>query len=153
MLCHLGVPRLERDRWTMIVDGLAARQLTIRFADLLRYPKVELTSFHQCAASPLQPHEPTRRICNIAWAGARLADILTDCKPNAAARYVWSYGADYGAFGGVDVDAYIKDIPIDRVNADVLVAYGMNGEPLKPEYGFPARLVIPDFTEQTASNG
>ena len=145
VLCHLGVPRLYRDAWSLTVDGLATQPLTLHFADLLRYPKTELTSFHQCAGSPLQPFEPTRRICNIRWAGARLADILADCRPNAAARYVWSYGADYGEFGGVEVDTYLKDIPIERVQSDVLIAYEMNGEPLKPEHGFPARLVVPGF--------
>ena len=93
----------------------------------------------------MQPLEPTRRICNVKWAGVRLADILADCGPMTNARYVWSYGADYGEFGGVDVDAYVKDLPIARVQSDVLVAYEMNGEALKPEHGFPARLVVPGF--------
>jgi len=62
-----------------------------------------------------------------------------------AARYIWSYGADFGAFNGVIVDAYTKDLPIARVEADVLIAYEMNGSPLPAENGFPARLVVPGF--------
>ncbi len=145
VLCHLGVPRLDRDAWSLTLDGLAERPLSLRYDDLLRYPKVEIASFHQCAGSPLQPSEPTRRICNVTWGGARLADILADCAPSAAARYVWSYGADYGEFGGVAVESYLKDLPIERVRSDVLIAYEMNGEALSPEHGFPARLVVPGF--------
>jgi len=145
VLCHLGVPRLDRETWTLTVDGLVARPLVVRFDDLLRYPKAEVTSFHQCAGSPLQPFEPTRRVCNITWAGVRLADILAACGPTPSARYVWSYGADYGEFSGDTVDAYIKDLPIDRMSSDVLIAYEMNGASLAPEHGFPARLVVPGF--------
>jgi DMSO/TMAO reductase YedYZ molybdopterin-dependent catalytic subunit len=111
----------------------------------MRYEKVSVTSVHQCAGSPLAPHEPTQRVCNVTWGGARLADLLADCEPRPSARFVWSTGADYGEFSGVSVDAYVKDLPVDRVKSDVLVAYEMNGAPLAPEHGFPARLVVPGF--------
>ena len=100
-------------QWSLTIDGLVERPLTLRFDDLMRYPKTEVTSFHQCAGSPLAPFEPTRRICNIRWGGVRLADVLADCRPSAHAKYIWSYGADFGEFGGVTVDAYVKDLPID----------------------------------------
>jgi DMSO/TMAO reductase YedYZ molybdopterin-dependent catalytic subunit len=145
VLCHLGVPRLDVAHWSLAIAGLVARPLTLTFDDLLRYSKTEITSIHQCAGSPLQPLEPTRRICNLRWGGARLVHVLADCGPHASARYIWSHGADYGEFGGVSVEAYIKDLPIGRVHADVLIAYEMNGAPLPAEHGYPARLVVPGF--------
>ena len=145
VLCHLGVPRLAREDWSLTIDGLVARPRTLSFADLMRYEKISVTSVHQCAGSPLAPHEPTQRVCNITWGGARLADVLADCEILPSARFVWSTGADYGEFDGVVVDAYVKDLPLDRVGSDVLLAYEMNGAPLTPEHGFPARLVVPGF--------
>jgi sulfane dehydrogenase subunit SoxC len=145
VLCHLGVPRLNRESWMLTVDGLVERPLTLRFADLARFPRVTLTSMHQCAGSPLQPLEPTRRICTLTWSGARLSDVLAAARPRAHARFVWSYGADFGTFSGVEVDAYLKDLPLERAHSDVLVAYELNGEPLPPEHGFPARLVVPGY--------
>jgi DMSO/TMAO reductase YedYZ molybdopterin-dependent catalytic subunit len=145
VLCHLGVPRLDRDAWSLSVDGLVTPPLTLRYDDLTRYPKAEIASVHQCAGSPLQSLEPTRRICNVTWGGARLADILADCGVRENASHVWSSGADHGEFGGIAVDAYLKDLPIDRVRSDVLIAYEMNGAALSPEHGFPARLVVPGF--------
>jgi DMSO/TMAO reductase YedYZ molybdopterin-dependent catalytic subunit len=145
VLCHLGIPRLDREQWSLTVDGLVERPATLRFGDLMRYPKTEVTSFHQCAGSPVAPLEPTRRICNITWRGVRLADVLADCRPSAQAKYIWSHGADFGEFGGETVDAYVKDLPIARVEADALIAYEMNGNALAPEHGFPARLVVPGF--------
>src|SRR5262245_27066411 len=145
ILCHLGVPRIERDQWLLTIDGMVERPPTLRFDDLLRYPKTDVTSIHQCCGSPFAPFEPTRRICNVRWSGVRLVDLLADCRPSAAAQYIWSYGADFGEFSGVVVDAYVKDLPIARVEADVLIAYELNGTALPPEHGFPARLVVPGF--------
>jgi DMSO/TMAO reductase YedYZ molybdopterin-dependent catalytic subunit len=145
VLCHLGVPRIAREDWSLAIDGLVLRPRTLSFAELLRYEKVAVTSVHQCAGSPLAPHAPTQRVCNVTWAGARLADILAQCEPRSSARFVWSTGADYGSFDGVSVDAYVKDLPMERVSSDVLVAYEMNGEPLAPEHGFPVRLMVPGF--------
>jgi DMSO/TMAO reductase YedYZ molybdopterin-dependent catalytic subunit len=145
VLCHLGVPRMAREDWSLTIDGLVSSPQTLAFADLLRFPKVATTSVHQCAGSPLAPNEPSQRVCNVKWAGARLADILAACTPHPDASYVWSTGADFGEFGGVSIDAYVKDLPIERVTADVLIAYEMNDAPLAPEHGFPARLLVPGF--------
>lgn len=145
VLCHLGVPRIARDAWSLTVDGLVKTPQVLTFADLVRLPRVEVTTVHQCAGSPLKPNEPSRRVCNVTWGGARLADILSACAPLPSARYLWSTGADFGEFGGVHVDAFVKDLPIERVTADVLIAYEMNGVALAPEHGFPARLAVPGF--------
>ena len=145
VLCHLGVPRIALEDWLLVIDGLVASPLTLTFADLARLPRFEVTSVHQCAGSPLQPTEPTQRVCNVKWGGARLADILSMCGPHTAATYVWSTGADFGRFDGVSVDAYVKDLPIERMTSDVLVAYEMNDVRLTPEHGFPVRLVVPGF--------
>lgn len=145
VLCHLGVPQLDPDAWSLSIDGLVARPMRLSFSDLTAYDPFTITSFHQCAGSPLQPFEPTRRISNVRWGGARLADIIRDCGPTPEARYLWSYGADHGEFGGIDHPAYVKDLPLDRVRSDVLIAYEINGAPLPAEHGFPARLVVPGF--------
>ena len=46
--CHLGVPQIEADAWSLTIDGLAARPLCLRFADVTAYPRRTMTSFHQC---------------------------------------------------------------------------------------------------------
>src|SRR4029450_4348169 len=64
VLCHLGVPRIDREQWSLTIDGLVERPLTLRFNDLERYPKALVTSFHQCAGNPWRPFERTRGACN-----------------------------------------------------------------------------------------
>jgi DMSO/TMAO reductase YedYZ molybdopterin-dependent catalytic subunit len=47
VLCHLGVPLLEADSWSLTIDGLVARPLRLTFSDLKAYPKRTITSVHQ----------------------------------------------------------------------------------------------------------
>jgi DMSO/TMAO reductase YedYZ molybdopterin-dependent catalytic subunit len=65
VLCHLGVPRIERDQWSLTIDGMVERPRTLRFDDLMRYQKTVVTSVHQCCGSPFAPFEPTRRVGNV----------------------------------------------------------------------------------------
>src|SRR5262245_42075085 len=115
VLCHLGVARLTRDEWSLVVDGLVERRMTLSFDDLARYPKLEVASVHECCGSPFAPFEPTRRVTNVTWGGARVADLLANCRPAPGARYLWSYGADSGEFSGVRIDAFCKDLLLERV--------------------------------------
>jgi sulfane dehydrogenase subunit SoxC len=145
VLCHLGIPQLEIHSWSLTIDGLVTRPLHLSFSHLTAYPRHTIASIHQCMGSPLRPSEPTRRISNVHWSGALLSDILEDCGPAPQAKYLWSCGADYGEFGGMYHQAYVKDLPLERVPSDVLIAYELNGAPLPAEHGFPARLVVPGF--------
>jgi len=145
VLCHLGVPRIAPDAWSLSIEGLVERPATLRYDALLRYPRHTVTTVHQCAGSPLAPREPTRRVANVAWGGARLRDVLDDCGVHPQAKFVWSSGLDHGRFDQVEVEAYTKDLPIARVGADVLLAYELNGAPLPAENGFPVRLLVPGF--------
>lgn len=145
VLCHLGVPDIGREDWSLTIDGLVRTPIRIGFADLQEMPQVSVTSVHQCAGSPLKPEVAARRVCNVTWTGVRLRDLFRLCTPSKQASFVWSHGADHGTFHDATVQSYLKDLPIARVDDDVLIATGMNGEPLRPENGFPARLVVPGF--------
>ena len=115
------------------------------FAQLKRFPFSEVQSFHQCAGSPLNPHQPTQRICNVIWGGARVKDVLAKSRVKPGATYLWSSGSDGGVLADTVCPTYMKDLAIDRIGQDVLIAYEMNGKPLLPEHGYPARLVVPGY--------
>jgi DMSO/TMAO reductase YedYZ molybdopterin-dependent catalytic subunit len=145
VLCHLGIPRLDPNAWSLTIDGLLRRPMHLTLDALKSRQRTEIVSVHQCCGSPLEPETPKRRIANVVWGGARLSDILTDTEPGPNARFVWAQGVDYGVFQGVTCDSFLKEFPVARAAADVLIAYEMNGAPLSAEHGFPARLVIPGF--------
>lgn len=60
VLCHLGVPRIDLNQWSLTIDDMVERPRILSFDDLLRYPKFEMTGIHQCCGNPLKPFEPTR---------------------------------------------------------------------------------------------
>lgn len=89
---------------------------------------------------------PTRRVSHVRWGGVDLAALLADAGLSPDARFLWSYGLDGGDFAGTHCDWYLKDLPLERLQAGgVLLAYELNGAPLPAEHGFPVRLVVPGY--------
>jgi sulfane dehydrogenase subunit SoxC len=146
VLAHVGVPRLDAAAWRLTIDGLVREPRSFTFDDIRQLPKVEVESFHQCAGYPADPTIATRRVGNVLWGGADLKALLATLGVAPHARFLWSYGADSGAYDGIRCDPYLKDCPLDRIaQGGVLLAYEINGEPLDAEHGFPLRLVVPGF--------
>lgn len=146
VLCHLGVLEASAaDDWKLEIGGLVEKPFNLTLRELKTFPRYEIVSVHQCAGSPLAPDRPTRRVCNVSWAGVRLDYLLEMVGVERTARFVWSHGADSGEFGGIECGRYVKDLPLSRAASDVLVAYQMNGAELLPEHGFPLRLVVPGY--------
>ncbi|WP_234685062.1 molybdopterin-dependent oxidoreductase [Bradyrhizobium monzae] len=146
VLCHLGVvDGHTADDWRLEIGGLVERPKVLTVRELKSFPRHEIASVHQCAGSPLAPDKPTRRVCNVSWAGVRLDYLLKMVGVERTARFVWSNGADSGEFGGIECGHYVKDLPLSRAANDVLLAYEMNGSGLLPEHGFPLRLVVPGY--------
>jgi sulfane dehydrogenase subunit SoxC len=78
--------------------------------------------------------------------GVDLRTLQGEAGVDKSAHYLWSYGLDYGVFDTTPNEAYVKDLPLQRIeDRDVLVAYELNGDPLPAEHGFPARLLVPGW--------
>src|SRR5262245_63464527 len=88
VLCHLGIPRLDADDWSLLIDGLVRRPVRLTFNELRRRPAVDITSVHKCCGSPLRPEMPMRRLCNVVWTGVRLSALLADCQPDLTAKFL-----------------------------------------------------------------
>jgi DMSO/TMAO reductase YedYZ molybdopterin-dependent catalytic subunit len=144
---HMGSAVVDAERWQLVIDGLVQKPLTLSLADLRRFPQSVVTAFHECYGSPLTP--PVKalwRIGNVEWTGVRLQTLLELTQPLPAARFVWSEGLDRGSFGGRQMDRYQKDLPIEKATyPEVLVAYEINGKPLRKERGGPVRLIVPGW--------
>lgn len=140
---HLGVPDIDVEDWTLVVEGLVERPLRLDMDAVLALGTARLPAVHECFGSPFAPDVPTRAVAQVEWAGVPLAALLDRAAPGAAARHVWFEGADTGSFQGRDGLTYVKDLPLAVARRDVFLAHGMNGEPLRPEHGFPLRAVVP----------
>ncbi|MFH8380236.1 molybdopterin-dependent oxidoreductase [Kitasatospora sp. NPDC018058] len=141
---HLGPhPRLDPDTWSLTVEGLVERPLRLDFRTFQGLPQTRFTAVHECFGNPLRPEVPTRAVTNLEWAGVPLAAVLEPAGPRPEARHVWLEGADRGDFAGESGVGYLKDLPLDQAGAEVVLAHTMNGEPLRPDHGYPVRAVAP----------
>ncbi|ODS94181.1 MAG: hypothetical protein ABS49_12470 [Erythrobacter sp. SCN 62-14] len=78
------------------------------------------------------------------WTGVRLKDVLAKAGIAPGAKRVRFAGLDVPPMEGAP--QFIKSVPIDiALRDDVLVAWGMNGEPLPMMHGFPLRIVVPGW--------
>jgi len=74
----------------------------------------------------------------------RLKDVLEAAGIAGSAVEVLANGADSPTLTGPD---FAKSLPMPKaLDADTLIAFEMNGEPLSRWHGHPARLVVPGWT-------
>jgi sulfite oxidase len=153
---HGPVPALDLAAWRLRVDGLVERPVEYTFEDLVsRHAAVERAATLQCAGFrrtelmavreiPGELPWSAESVATASWGGIRLADVLNEARPTAAARHVGFESCDVVeregrrfAFGGSVSLA-------DAARHDVILAATMNGEPLTAEHGWPLRVVAPN---------
>ncbi len=71
------------------------------------------------------------------WTGVPLSLLLEMAGLQTAGTWIVAEGSEAGKLA--------KSIPIEKALDDVIVAYGQNGEAIRPENGYPLRLVVPGF--------
>ena len=146
VIAHMGVARVDVAQWRLTVDGLVERPFTLDYDALTALPATDVSAVLECFGNPVEPEVATRRVGNVVWRGVRLAHLLERAAVRAEARYVCPEGLDSGSFANVYSERYVKDLPLARaLGPDVLVAWAMNGAPLTPEHGFPARVFVPGY--------
>jgi DMSO/TMAO reductase YedYZ molybdopterin-dependent catalytic subunit len=127
----LSVPRVDPARWRLRVHGMVDRELELTFDDLLARTFVEQDVTIACVSNEVGGN----LIGNARWLGTSLADLLDEAGLDPAATQVV----------GRSIDGWTAGFPTSIVTGrrDSLIAVGMNGEPLPPRHGFPARLIVP----------
>jgi sulfane dehydrogenase subunit SoxC len=146
VICHMAIPEVSPQTWRLEVTGLVDKPISLTLKELRSFPRRTVESFHKCAGSPKAPKVPTRQVANVKWTGVDLRELLHGVGVHHDVSHLWAYGLEYGSFIDVEQAHYLKDIPRSRIEeGDVLVAYEVNGEPLSPKHGAPARLIVPGY--------
>ena len=142
---HGGVPEIEPHQHRVMIHGMVASPRIFTMDDLLRLPSVTRIHFIECGANtgmewgnvavPTVQYSHGMLGCS-EWTGVPLSTLLDECGVDRRrAKYVLAEGADAAAL--------TRSIPMEMALDDVLVVYGQNGEMLRPEQGYPLRLLVP----------
>jgi DMSO/TMAO reductase YedYZ molybdopterin-dependent catalytic subunit len=126
----ITVPQVDVNSWTLRIDGMVERPLTLRFEDLVDRDLVESDITLTCVSNEVGGN----LMGTARWLGVRLDRLLEEVGVQPDADQVV----------GRSVDGYTCGFPVEALDGrDALIAIGMNGEPLPVTHGFPARLIVP----------
>ncbi|HZB00900.1 MAG TPA: sulfite oxidase [Actinomycetota bacterium] len=153
LVIHFDIPPGDEHGWSVEIDGLVERPLTLSMDDLRSRPAVTRPVTMECAGNgralmpPRAESQPwlDGAVGNAEWTGTPLAPLLEEAGLSADAAELVFTGADHGIQAEVEQDyqwAFSRD---DILRDDVLLAYDLNGLPLPPQHGFPVRLLVPDW--------
>jgi sulfane dehydrogenase subunit SoxC len=147
---HSGVPDIDPEKHGLLIHGLVDQPLVYTVADLKRFPATSRTHFLECsgnggseysgnlAPDPQQSHGLAS--CS-EWTGVSLSLLLKEAGVKPDAKWLIAEGADPCHL--------TRSIPLAKALDDALIAYGQNGEPLRPEQGYPMRLFLPGWEGNT----
>jgi DMSO/TMAO reductase YedYZ molybdopterin-dependent catalytic subunit len=145
---HFNLPTLAESDWSLEVSGLVDKPMTMSLADIKARARQEVTFTIECSGNTGLPFF-IGGIGNAKWAGTPLAAVLEEAGVQADGIEVVFWGADAGEQTWRDVkitEQFARSMSLqDAMNADNLLAYEMNGEPLPPLHGFPLRLILPGW--------
>jgi sulfane dehydrogenase subunit SoxC len=142
---HQGWQDIDPSTHRLMINGLVKNPKVYTMDDLMRLPSVSRMHFIECGANtatewgnvavPTVQYTHGMLSC-CEFTGVPLSVLLDDCGFDPKnGKYVLAEGGDGSAM--------TRTIAMERALDDVIVAWGMNGEMLRPENGYPLRLVVP----------
>jgi len=147
---HGGIPTIDPARHELIVHGMVGTAKKFSVADLKRMPSVTRKHFIECSGNTLTEWaKPTAKTVQVThgllstseWTGVLFSTLAREVGLKDAALWVLAEGADAAVM--------TRSIPIEKLLSDGMIAYGQNGEALRPEQGYPLRLLLPGYEGNT----
>jgi sulfane dehydrogenase subunit SoxC len=141
---HAGVPSINPERYELLIHGMVERPMTFSLADLKRFPAVSRICFLECSGSQ-QPssgeHSTPQDIAGLMsqseWTGVKLSTLFREVGVKPEATWFLAEGSDAAMLS--------RSIPVRKAWGDAMIAYAQNGEAVRPENGYPARLLLPGW--------
>jgi len=144
---HGGVAHVDPNEYRLMIHGLVEKPIVLTLEQLKRYPSVTRTHFIECPANGGQEWRgPQFNSIQFAkgfmscaeWTGVYIKTILEDLGLDMKkANWMLAEGSDNSEMG--------RSVPIDKVLDDAMIVWGQNGEALRPEQGYPVRLLLPGW--------
>ena len=143
---HAGVAEVDPAQHRLMINGLVDKPLVFTMDDIKRFPRENRVYFLECAANSgmewrgaqLNGCQFTHGMVHcVMYTGVPLKHILAEAGIKSAGKWLMPEGAD--------ASAMTRSIPMEKALDDCMVAFAMNGEALRPEQGYPLRLVVPGW--------
>ncbi len=143
---HGGVAQIDPNEHRLMITGLVEKPIVLTMKQLKRYPSVTRTHFIECPANGGQEWRgPQYNSLQFAkgfmscaeWTGVYIKTILEDLGLKSEAKWMLAEGGDSSKMG--------RTIPVEKVLDDAMIVWGQNGEALRPEQGYPIRLLVPGW--------
>ena len=147
---HSGIPTIDPARHRLVIHGMVDRPLSLSVADIRRLPSLSRTMVLECggnsgsewAASTAPDVQRSFGLASCSeWTGVSLSLLLKEVGVRPGASWVIAEGADACRME--------RSIPLAKALDDALIAYGQNGESLRPAQGYPLRLLLPGWEGNT----
>jgi sulfane dehydrogenase subunit SoxC len=147
---HGGIPNIDPATHRLVLYGMVESPLSVSVAEIRRLPSVSRILFLECggnsgsewtAPGGADVQRSHGLLSGSEWTGVPLSLLLGEAGVRPGASWVIAQGADAGRME--------RSIPLSKAMDDILVAYGQNGEAIRPAQGYPLRLIIPGWEGNT----
>ena len=157
---HAGAVDIDPETHLLVIHGLVDKPLKLTLKDLKRLPSHTAVHFLECPANgalewrgvQVDSAQYTHGMCSCSeWTGVKLTTLMEMVGVKPESTWFYAEGADgSGLQRSIPMpgakDQYGKPLPKfdqEEIYKDIMVAYAQNGEALRPENGYPVRLVVP----------
>jgi DMSO/TMAO reductase YedYZ molybdopterin-dependent catalytic subunit len=145
---------IDLSTWRLKIGGNVERPLELSMEELQgRFPSASVVAVNQCSGNSRGYSSPrvfggqwaNGAMGNAEWTGVALRDILAMAGVKEGSVEVTFRGLDRAPLP--TISNFVKSLSVSRImqDANVLVAYRMNGQPLPVLNGFPARIIVPGW--------
>ncbi len=147
---HAGIPAIDPARHSLAVHGLVDQPKRFSMVDLKRLPRVTRRHFIECSGNtnvgyknvPIKSVQVSHGLLSTSeWTGVAFSVLAREVGIAHNASWVLAEGSDAAVM--------TRSIPMEKMMRDAILAYGQNGEALRPEQGYPLRLLLPGFEGNT----
>ena len=148
---HAGVPAIDPERYRLLVHGMVEHPTVFTLGDLKRFPSRSQICFLECSGNggagyrEIKKESTPQQVDGLTstsnWTGVPLSILFREVGVKSGARWFLAEGQDAAVMA--------RSIPLAKAWEDAMVAYAQNGEPLRPEQGYPARLLLPGWEGNT----
>ena len=149
---HNGTPDIDPNKHELMIHGMVKQPLIFNVDSLMRYPMESRIHFMECAgnsgaiSAAAEPQQVRASVIHgllscSEWTGVKLSVLLQEAGLDPKATWILAEGADSASMS--------RSVPVWKALDDAMIALYQNGEPIRPEQGFPMRLLLPGFEGNT----